>query len=146
MAAQVLTAPHSIEYTYTRSTGPIIGAFMTGLRDGKIIGVRGADGRVHVPAIEYDPVTSEDLTALVEVADTGVVTTWSWNDSPRDGQPLSHPFAWALVRWDGADTAMLVAVDCGDASKISTGAKVKARWAAERTGTIRDIECCEVTG
>ncbi len=144
MKTDVLTAPHSIEYTYTRSTGPMIGAFMTGLRDGKIIGVRGADGRVHVPAIDYDPVTSEDLSELVEVADTGVVTTWSWNDQPRSGQPLEHPFAWALVRWDGADTAMLVAVDCGDASTISTGAKVKARWADERTGTIHDLCCCEL--
>jgi uncharacterized OB-fold protein len=145
MTEAALVAPHSIEYTYTRSTGPIIGAFMTGLREGKIIGVRGSDGRVHVPAIDYDPVTSDDLSELVEVADTGVVTTWSWNDSPRPGQPLSHPFAWALVRWDGADTGMLVAVDCGDPSKIETGARVKARWAEQRTGTISDLACCEVT-
>jgi uncharacterized OB-fold protein len=145
MTDDVLVADHSIEYTYTRSTGPMIGAFMTGLRDGKIIGVRGVDGRVHVPAIDYDPVTSDDLTELVEVADTGVVASWSWNDEPRPGQPLDRPFAWALVRWDGADTGMLVAVDCGDASKISTGAKVKARWADERHGTINDLVCCEVT-
>lgn len=140
----VLVADHAIEYTYTRSTGPAIGAFLTGLRDGKIVGVRGTDGRVHVPAIEYDPVTSEDLTEYVEVADTGTVSTWSWNDQPLEGQPLQHAFAWALVVLDGADTGMLAAVDCGDASKIATGAKVKARWATERVGSIRDLECFEV--
>ncbi len=143
-ATEVLVAPHSIEYTYTRSTGPAIGAFLTGLRDQKIIGVRGVDGRVHVPAIDYDPVTSDDLSEYVEVADTGTVSTWSWNDSPREGQPLDHPFAWALVVLDGADTGMLAAVDCGDASKIETGAKVKARWAAERIGSIRDLMWFEV--
>jgi uncharacterized OB-fold protein len=144
-SADVLLAPHSIEYTYTRSTGPAIGSFLTGLRDRKIIGVRGSDGRVHVPAVEYDPVTSEDLTDYVEVAETGVVSTWSWNAEPREGQPLDRPFAWALVVLDGADTGMLAAVDCGDASKISTGAKVKARWADERVGSIRDLVCFEVT-
>jgi uncharacterized OB-fold protein len=141
---EVLNAPHTIEYTYTRSTGPIIGAFLTALRDGKIVGVRGVDGRVHVPAIDYDPVTSEDLTELVEVADTGVVSTWAWNDRPLAGQPLDHPFAWALITLDGADTAMLAAVDAGDASKISTGARVKARWAEQRVGSITDLVCFDV--
>lgn len=139
----VLSAPHAIDYTYTRSTGPVIGAFLTGLRDRKIIGVRGVDGRVLVPAIDYDPVTSEDLSELVEVADTGIVTTWSWNAEPRAGQPLAHPFAWALIRLDGADTALLAAVDCSDASRIATGARVQARWAEDRVGSIRDLVCFE---
>jgi uncharacterized protein len=143
---EVLSAPHAIDYTYTRSTGPMIGAFLTGLREAKIIGVRGIDGRVLVPAIDYDPVTSDDLSELVEVADVGTVTTWSWNDSPLAGQPLSHPFAWALIRLDGADTAMLAAVDAGEASNISTGTRVKARWADERVGSIRDLQYFEVTG
>ncbi|MGN6474799.1 MAG: Zn-ribbon domain-containing OB-fold protein [Mycobacteriales bacterium] len=145
MTEDVLTAPHLVEYTYTRSTGPAIGAFLTGLRDKQIVGVRGADGRVIVPAIDYDPVTSEDLSEYVPVADTGVVTTWSWNDNPTKGQPLDKPFAWALVRLDGADVAFLAAVDAGSPDAISTGAKVKARWADERVGSIRDLVCFEVT-
>jgi uncharacterized OB-fold protein len=142
--SDILNAAHSIDYTYTRSTGPIIGAFLTGLRDRRIIGVRGLDGRVLVPAIDYDPVTSDDLSELVEVADTGVVATWSWNAEPFDGQPLTHPFAWALIQLDGADTAMLAAVDAGDAARIETGARVRARWAAERVGSIRDLVCFEL--
>lgn len=141
--ADVLVADHAIEYTYTRSTGPIIGAFLTALRDCRFVGVRGSDGRVLVPPTEYDPVTAEDLDEIVEVADTGVVTTWAWNESPLDGQPLAHPFAWALVRLDGADTAFLTAVDCGSADAINTGDRVRARWAAERVGSIRDLECFE---
>jgi hypothetical protein len=142
---EVLTAPHLVEYTYTRSTGPAIGAFLTGLREATITGVRGADGRVIVPAIDYDPVTSDDLSDYVTVADTGVVTTWSWNGNPAKGQPLDKPFAWALVRCDGADTAFLAAVDVDSPDEISTGTKVKARWRDERVGSITDLICFEVT-
>ncbi|MDX6284601.1 MAG: uncharacterized protein QOG53_86 [Frankiales bacterium] len=145
MAAPIeaLVAPHVIEYTYTRSTGPILGAFLAGLRDQTILGIRTADGRVMVPPAEYDPVTSEGLSELVGVADTGVVTTWAWNATPLEGQPLAEPFAWALVKLDGADTAMLAAVDAGSASAMSTGMRVRARWADERVGSIRDLVCFE---
>ena len=139
MTQEVLSAPHSIEYTYTRSTGPVIGAFLTALRDRRIVGVRARDGRVIVPPVEYDPVTSDDLDEIVDVADTGVVTTWSWNATPTLGQPFDRPFAWALVRLDGADTAMLHAVDVGDAAAMRSGLRVRARWAEERVGSIRDL-------
>ena len=51
---------------------------------------------------------------LVEVGPAGVVTTWAWVTAPRAKQPLDRPFAWALIKLDGADTAMLHAVDAGD--------------------------------
>ena len=142
---EVLVADHAIEYTYTRSTGPIIGAFLTGLRDKQIKGIRGSDGRVIVPPVDYDPVTSEDLTELVDVADTGVVTTWAWNDTPLAGQPLDRPFAWALVQLDGADTGLLAALDVGAKTDVRTGMRVRARWANERVGSIRDLVCFEAT-
>ena len=139
----VLVADHAIEYTYTRSTGPIIGAFLAGLRDKRFVGVRASDGRVLVPPVEYDPVTSDDLTELVDVAESGVVTTWSWNDNPRAGQPFDRPFAWALVQLDGADTGLLAAVDVASADAMSTGMRVRARWADNRVGSISDLVCFE---
>jgi uncharacterized OB-fold protein len=116
---------------------------MTGLAAGTITGVRAADGKVYVPPLEYDPATGEALTDYVEVADTGEIVSWSWADEPLPGQPLDRPFAWALIRLDGADTPLLhaVAVDSPDA--IRTGLRVRARWAAERSGNIRDIACFE---
>ncbi len=138
---EVMTAPLVVEYPFSRTTGPVIGAFFTALREGFIVGVRGADGRVLVPPFEYDPITSEDLTEIVEVGDEGEVLTWSWIAEPMADQPLDRPFAWALVRLDGADTGMLHAVDAGDISAMSTGMRVRARWSAERVGHISDIEC-----
>jgi uncharacterized OB-fold protein len=137
----VLVAPNILEYPYTRTVGPVLGRFMTGLREGRIEGVRGSDGRVIVPPTEYDPVTSEPLDQFVEVGQAGVVTTWAWVNEPRANQPLDRPFAWALIRLDGADTALLHAVDAGDEARMSTGMRVRVKWRAERAGEIQDIAC-----
>jgi uncharacterized OB-fold protein len=134
-------APNILEYPYSRTTGPVIGRFMTGLREGRIQGVRTSDGRVMVPPTEYDPVTGESLDELVEVGQAGVVTTWAWVHEPRANQPLDHPFAWALIRLDGADTALLHAVDAGDEARMRTGLRVRVQWRDERVGEIQDIAC-----
>lgn len=137
-----LGAPLIVGFDYTRSLGPVLGGFMTGLRERRILGGRGSDGRVHAPPLEYDPVTAQPLTELVEVASVGEVLTWSWMPEPLEGQPLPGPFAWALIRLDGADTPMLHAVDVPH-EVIRTGMRVRVRWVAEPIGSIRDIECFE---
>ncbi|AGP60046.1 Zn-ribbon domain-containing OB-fold protein [Streptomyces rapamycinicus] len=140
---EVLQAPLVVEFPFTRSLGPVQSAFLTGLRTRTVLGVRTTDGRVLVPPVEYDPVTADELADLVEVAPTGTVTTWAWNPSPRRGQPLSAPFAWVLVRLDGADTALLHALDAPGPDAVRTGMRVRVRWAAEREGAITDIACFE---
>lgn len=141
---EVLEAPHVMEFPYTRSTGPVIGAFLTGLRDRQVLGARDSAGRVVVPPPEYDPATAAAVSAddLVPVAAEGEVTSWSWNPKPRAGQPFDRPFAWALVRLDGADTSLLHALDA-PRDGIRTGMRVRIRWAAETTGTVQDIACFE---
>jgi hypothetical protein len=130
---------------YTRSTGPTLGRFLSDLRRRKVTGIRGSDGRVHVPPLEYDPVTALPLSEFVDVASTGVVRGWSWIPEPLEGQPLNRPFAWALIQLDGSDTSLLHAVDAGTPDAISTGARVRVRWRDERVGAITDIECFELS-
>ncbi|MFP5253464.1 MAG: OB-fold domain-containing protein, partial [Actinomycetes bacterium] len=134
-----LSAPLRLEFDYTRSLGPVLSRFMTGLRDGRLLGARVSDGRVIVPPVEFDPVTHEAVTELVEVGQTGTVTTWTWVSSPVPGQPLEHPFAFALVLLDGADTPILHAVDAGSAGAMSTGMRVRARWREDRQGHVQDF-------
>jgi uncharacterized OB-fold protein len=138
-----LRAPLEIEFDYTRSLGPVLSRFMAALADRRILGARGADGRVHAPPFEYDPDTLEPPSDLVPVGPEGTVVSWSWMPEPLAGQPLDGPFAWALIRLDGADTAMLHAVDADSAAAMRTGLRVRPRWAARRTGSIRDIACFE---
>ncbi|MGK5729033.1 Zn-ribbon domain-containing OB-fold protein [Streptomyces sp. URMC 124] len=140
---EILTAPLTVSFPFTRSLGPVQSAFLTGLRERTVLGVRTHDGRVLVPPVEYDPVTAEELRDLAEVAPTGTVTTWAWNPAPRPNQPLRTPFAWVLVRLDGADTALLHVLDAPGPHAVRTGMRVRIRWAPERTGAITDIGCFE---
>jgi len=130
-----LSAPLTLSFDYTRSVGPTLGAFFTALRSRRIVGIRGSDGRVHVPVVEYDPVTGEPLTEIVPVASVGTVLSWTWQAEPLEGQPLDRPFAWALIKLDGADTALLHAVD----GRVVTGDRVHAHWVDEPVGAITDI-------
>ena len=54
-------------------------------------------------------------------------------------QPFDRPFAWALIRLDGADTSMLHAVFTDSPSGMHTGMRVRAVWRSEREGHIADI-------
>lgn len=143
MSHAPLSAPLEVGFGYTRSLGPVLSRFVTALAERRVLGVRGSDGRVHVPPAEYDPVTAEPLSDFVEVGTEGVVVSWSWAAQPLAGQPLARPFGWALVRLDGADTAMVHAVDAGSPDRMRTGMRVRVRWSSPRGNGIRDIECFE---
>ncbi len=130
-----LSAPLTLSFDYKRSLGPTLSTFFTALRDRRVVGIRGSDGRVHVPVIEYDPVTCERLSDIVPVASVGTVLSWTWQAEPLEGQPLDRPFSWALIKLDGADTALLHAVD----GTVATGDRVHAHWVDEPVGSITDI-------
>jgi uncharacterized protein len=134
-----LSAPLKLSFDYTRSVGPLLGQFFTALRGRRIVGVRGSDGRVLVPPAEFDPVTYAPLTEVVPVSSVGTVVSWTWQPEPLHGQPLDRPFAWALIKLDGADTPLLHAVDAKSADALHTGDRVHAHWTDETTGAITDI-------
>ena len=130
----------TIQFPYKRSLGPVVGAFMTALTDRRIIGIRSGD-RVIVPPLEWDPETAEELAHdFVDVGPAGTVVSWSWVATPTVQHPLDHPFAFALVQLDGADTSILHAVDAGSIDAMSTGMRVAPRWRGARIGHITDIE------
>jgi uncharacterized OB-fold protein len=134
-----LSAPLRLSFDYTRSVGPTLSQFFTALRERRIVGARGSDGRIYVPPAEFDPVTYERLTEIVPVSSVGTVLSWTWQPEPLEGQPLDRPFAWALIKLDGADVPLLHAVDAGSSGAISTGARVHVHWVDEPKGAITDI-------
>ncbi|MEE8580106.1 MAG: OB-fold domain-containing protein [Myxococcota bacterium] len=135
---------YTLQFPYKRSVGPVIGTFLTGLRDRKLLGIHTPSGRVLVPPLEYDPESGEaNPDDWEELAGSGVVTGWTWVDEPGPKQPLDHPFAWALVKLDGADTSLLHVLDAGAVDRVQTGMRVRVRWASETRGHMSDIECFE---
>ncbi|MBZ5736241.1 OB-fold domain-containing protein [Nocardioides sp. TRM66260-LWL] len=141
--SRTLQAPVTVAFDYTRSTGPVLGRFLTGLRDGVVVAGRTSDGEIVVPPPEYDPVTHAQLDDFVEVAAEGSVVSWTWVPEPVKGQPLDRPFAFALVLLDGATRTLLHALDVPTPDAVSTGMRVRVRWAGERVGAITDIACFE---
>lgn len=139
-----LTAPFVLEYSYKRATGPVIGDFLTALRDGKILGGKTARGTTICPPHEYDPTTGEELEGLVEVGPDGVLQSFAVVHQPLASHPKQEPFAFAIVMLDGADTAMTHIVMHDDLSALRKGQRVRAVFAEERTGFITDIDHFEL--
>ena len=121
-----MAATWKLEFPYRRSVGPVIGEFLAGLRDRRVLGARTEAGRVLVPPLEYDPETGEATVGSVEVGQSGVVRQSAW---------IAEPLA---------DTTMLHALDSGSAEAAAPGTRVRIRWADETEGKITDIACYEV--
>jgi hypothetical protein len=137
--SELRTVTLTLEYPYTRTTGPVMGPFLTALRDGKIIATR-IGTRVICPPLEYDPATGATVDPdFVEVGPSGTVGAWTWVAEPTPKHPFDHPFAFALITLDGADTALVHAVDAGAPEAMATGMRVTARFGDDRKGAITDV-------
>jgi uncharacterized OB-fold protein len=66
--AAPLSAPIELSFAYTRSLGPTLGRFMTGLAGARVVGARTADGRVHVPPVEFARWRDERVGAITDIA------------------------------------------------------------------------------
>jgi len=130
------------EFPYKHSTGEVIGRFLAGLKEQKRIwGQRVAGLGVVVPPVGYSEHDGSAGGEWIEVKPTGVVTAAAVVHQAVKGlHPYPAPFAFVLVKLDGADTAMAhVVKDRVEAVRV--GARVEAVWKPddERIGSIRDI-------
>lgn len=141
---EILNQAFELGFTYTRSTGPVVGRFLTGLKHRNIVGNKASDGRVVVPPMEYDPDTAEELREFVDVGQEGEIVSFAWVKHPREAHPLDRPFAWAMIRLDGADVPMVHCVAADSEGDVATGARVKVVWADETVGSISDIRYFEL--
>jgi len=133
-----------MEFPYRHSTGETIGRFLAGLKEQKKIwGQRVAGQGVVVPPVGYSEIDGSAAGEWVEVADHGVVTACAIVHHPLERlHPSDRPFAFVLVKLDGADTALAHVVKDGF-ERVRVGAKIEAVWKpdGERVGSLRDIEC-----
>lgn len=141
MSQRVAMAP---DFPYKHSTGAVIGRFLAGLKEQrKIWGWRTKGQGVVVPPHGYSEVDGSAGGEWVEVQQTGVVTAFAIVREPIERlHPCTTPFAFVLVKLDGADTAMAHIVKDG-LDSLAIGSRVEAVWKpdGERNGTILDIDC-----
>jgi uncharacterized OB-fold protein len=119
----------SLPYSYT--AGAVQRAALEGLKAGTIIASTGP-GHTVVPARPFAP----DGTALPDtvcLSDEGALEA-STVAHHRPGAP-----AFGLIRLEGAGTLLFHRLG-GGAEELSAGARVRAVWRTERTGSILDVE------
>ena len=110
-----------IEFPYTRTTGPVIGPFLTGLRDGQIVGNRCGD-RVLCPPLEYDPDTAAPLDGRSSSRSARAAPSVRGRGWPsrRRSTRSTHPFAFALISSTAPTPPMVHAIDAGSIDAMST--------------------------
>ncbi|TMA31615.1 MAG: hypothetical protein E6J87_15165, partial [Deltaproteobacteria bacterium] len=97
-------------------------------------------GRVICPPIEFDPETGDTLALdFVPVGPGGVVESFTWIAEPTRKHPFARPFAFALIKLDGADTPIVHAVAADGPEAISKGLRVRAQYREERKSAITDV-------
>ena len=142
-----MPAEVTMEFPYKHSTGETIGRFLAGLQQQqKIWGQRVSGQGVVVPPLGYSEVDASAGGEWVEVQPTGTVIAVAGVTRPLAGlHPSEAPFAFVLVKLDGADTALAHVVTDGH-DRVKVGSRVEAVWAEERSGTIRDIARFRLVG
>ena len=74
------TIESTITFPYKRSLGPVLGAFMTALRDRRIIGIRNGSS-VLCPPLEWDPRTEP----------VSPTNSWKWARPGRSRVGVGFP-------------------------------------------------------
>jgi uncharacterized OB-fold protein len=142
-----LTLKGQIAVPYSWWVGETGSRFLITLRDEKrITGNRCSRcGKVFVPPRKNCGTCFIPITDWVDISDEGTVESFTVVRFPFKIQPVEVPFAYVLVKLDGADVSLLHIVKEGVES-LNKGTRVKARFKEDRRGHIFDIECFHIIG
>lgn len=134
--------PGQILMNYEYSAGAIGSRFLIGLRDDKkIMGIRCSwCNLVYVPPRSTCWRCFAKLSEWVKLPNQGTVETYTVVHYREPIQPLPIPFAYAIIKLDGADTGFLHLLGEVDLQKIRIGMRVEAVFNEERKGNILDIK------
>src|ERR687887_92632 len=119
-------------------------AFFVALRDrGVFLGARcGSCGFTYAPARLFCERDFSELAADVELGPGGTIRSFTIAFVDVDERPLAPSVTYALVQLDGADALVLHRVIDEGEDPLEIGSRVElvVRPAAERTGSIMDVD------
>src|SRR4029077_14439770 len=127
----IVTMPIRLEYDYSPGAGR--SRFLRGLARGKILRERCAKcKKVYVGggsgACPRDGVPTEEV---VELPDTGTITTFCVVNVPFAGATLQIPYVSASILLDGADIPLMHLIQEIPAEEVRMGMRVKGEGLAE---------------
>jgi len=142
----VSTQPVHWDLRYDIHLGTTWSRFMDGLRDRRILANKCPEcARVFVPPQAYCESCYVATDEWLELPPEGILEVYTVAWLGFRGGP-TPPYAIGGIRLDGASTLLmhwLVGPDFSDPASIGSrlpfGSRVRAVWAAERTGQILDI-------
>lgn len=132
-----------IKVPYMWYVGEYGSRFYVELRDNKKIwGTKcSACGMVLVPPRNFCGKCFVPMTEWVELKDTGTLETFTVVHYAEPAlQPLEPPFAYGIIRLDGADTGFVHLIYDTDLSALKAGMRVQAVFKEERQGNLLDIQ------
>ncbi len=111
---------------------------------GELLGTPCPDcGKVYVPAALFCESCFKELSDYIPVGPEGEVVTFTVCNYDLDGNVLDAPEVAVAVRLDGA-TSALVHRGLGNPADWTIGGRARVKLAAERIGSILDIEGFEI--
>jgi uncharacterized OB-fold protein len=142
-----MAAPLRLDYTFTPGTAQTKN--LLGLARGQFIGQRCPKcHKVYVPSRGACPTDGVPTDEVVELADSGTVTTYCVVNVPFAGQSIELPYICAQILLDGADLSFMGLIQGLPATEVRMGLRVRAVWVApEELGpTMASVRYFEPTG
>jgi len=131
-----------IAVPYTWWVGETGSRFLNALQEKELILANKCPscGTVYVPPRKNCGKCFVQIEEWLELSGEGAVESFTIVRRCFVMHPFKAPFAYALIRLDGADVSFLHIIKDG-IEKIEKGSRVKAVFRKERKGHILDIEC-----
>jgi uncharacterized OB-fold protein len=138
-----------LKVPYTWHAGEYATFFYTELKDHKKIwGTKCPEcGKVYMPPRKSCPECFKQCREWVELGDTGTLLTYTVvRYSEPLIQPREPPYAYGIIKLDGADTAMVHFLGEVGLDKIKVGMRVKAVFNENPEGNYLDIKYFKPVG
>lgn len=126
-----LVFDQKIDLPYVYTAGAVQRDALNGLREGRVIASHG-NGYVSAPAAPFAP-DGTHLRETRELLPEGVL------EASTVAHHIPDAPAFGLIRLDGASHPLLHRLGDG-AESLGPGARVRAVWREQRSGSITDIE------